>query len=49
MNEKLKEFLEEAMRILMLLLEHPSIIWVILVAQLMYLLAPLILSLAGLI
>jgi hypothetical protein len=48
MNEKLKEFLEEATRILMFLLEHPSIMWVILAAQLMYLLAPLILSLAGL-
>jgi hypothetical protein len=49
MNEKLREFLEETARILMFLLEHPSIIWIILAAQLMYLLAPLILSLAGLI
>jgi hypothetical protein len=44
MNKKIEEFLEKTTRIMLLLLEHPSIIWVILSAWLMYMILPLLLS-----
>jgi hypothetical protein len=47
--KKMEELIQELAYILRLLVEHPSILWIILAMWFVYMLTPLILSLAGLI